>query len=145
MELQFYGPGYVPQFTGFGCAAHVCCAATTIDSASENLNTGAVNTAACNNFVLGGIEPINSAYITKSAQFYPFYSTTVRNGSCTWHEGGKFLPNTTNDFGGSSTSEFGPLLKTLVPDHRIQDGGAHRQLQQQGHAEPLPSDVSTVK
>ena len=22
MELQFYGPGYVPQFEGFGCAAH---------------------------------------------------------------------------------------------------------------------------
>ena len=32
MELQFYGPGYVPQFEGFGCTAHQYCAAMTIDS-----------------------------------------------------------------------------------------------------------------
>ena len=38
-----------------------------------------------------------------------------RYGSCTWQEGGKFLPGTTNDFGGSSTTEFGPLLKTVYP------------------------------
>ena len=49
------------------------------------------------------------------AQFYPFYSTTVRYGSCTWQEGGKYLPRTTNDFGGSSTTEYGPLLKTVYP------------------------------
>ena len=36
MELQFYGPGYVPQFEGFGCTATQYCAAMTIDSlASE--------------------------------------------------------------------------------------------------------------
>jgi hypothetical protein len=68
MELQFYGPGWVPQFNGFGCTAHQYCAAMTIDSASENQNTGAVNTAACNNFILGGIEPVNWAYITKSGK-----------------------------------------------------------------------------
>ena len=32
MELQFYGPGYVPQFEGFGCSAKQYCAAMTIDS-----------------------------------------------------------------------------------------------------------------
>ena len=32
MELQFYGPGYVPQFEGFGCSATQYCAAMTIDS-----------------------------------------------------------------------------------------------------------------
>ena len=32
MELQFYGPGYVPQFEGFGCTANQYCAAMTIDS-----------------------------------------------------------------------------------------------------------------
>ena len=68
MELQFYGPGYVPQFTGFGCAAHVYCAAMTIDSFVNNLNTGVPNTAACNAYVLGGIEPINWAYVTKSGK-----------------------------------------------------------------------------
>ena len=66
MELQFYGPGYVPQFEGFGCAATVYCAAMTIDSRTLDQNTGILNTKACNNFVLGGQEPINWAYITRS-------------------------------------------------------------------------------
>ena len=66
MELQFYGPGYVPQFEGFGCAATAYCAAMTIDSRTLNQNNGVENTAACNNYILGGPEPINWAYITKS-------------------------------------------------------------------------------
>ena len=66
MELQFYGPGYVPQFEGFGCTAHQYCAAMTIDSRTVNQNTGVENTSACNNYILGGAEPINWAYITKS-------------------------------------------------------------------------------
>ena len=41
MELQFYGPGYVPQFEGFGCTAHQYCAAMTIDSRTLDQNTGA--------------------------------------------------------------------------------------------------------
>jgi hypothetical protein len=68
MELQFYGPGYVPQFEGFGCSAHQYCAAMTIDSFVSNQNTGVDNTSACNNFILGGVEPINWAYITKSGK-----------------------------------------------------------------------------
>ena len=66
LELQFYGPGYVPQFEGFGCAATVYCAAMTIDSRTLNQNNGVENNADCNNYVLGGPEPINWAYITKS-------------------------------------------------------------------------------
>jgi hypothetical protein len=66
MELQFYGPGYVPQFEGFGCAATTYCAAMTIDSRTLNQNNGVENNAACNNYILGGPEPINWAYITKS-------------------------------------------------------------------------------
>ena len=66
MELQFYGPGYVPQFEGFGCAATVYCAAMTIDSRTLDQNNGVENNAACNNYILGGPEPINWAYITKS-------------------------------------------------------------------------------
>ena len=74
MELQFYGPGYVPQFEGFGCTAHQYCAAMTIDSLSEDQNhgpadsNGTPNNADCNDFVLGGEEPVNWAYITKSGQ-----------------------------------------------------------------------------
>ena len=50
------------------------------------------------------------------AQFYPIFSTTFRHGSCTWQEGGRFLPGTINNFGGTSTAEFGPLLKVLFPE-----------------------------
>jgi hypothetical protein len=66
LELQFYGPGYVPQFEGFGCAATVYCAAMTIDSRTLDQNNGVLNNADCNNYILGGQEPINWAYITKS-------------------------------------------------------------------------------
>jgi hypothetical protein len=66
MELQFYGPGYVPQFEGFGCSAKQYCAAMTIDSLTENQATGAGNNSDCSNYILGGIEPINWAYVTKS-------------------------------------------------------------------------------
>jgi hypothetical protein len=68
MELQFYGPGYVPQFEGFGCTATQYCAAMTIDSRTLDQNTGVENTAACNQFILGGPEPINWAYVTRSGQ-----------------------------------------------------------------------------
>src|SRR5437588_11002137 len=72
MELQFYGPGYVPQFEGFGCTATQYCAAMTIDSRTLDQNhgtgLGAENTAACNNFVLGGPEPVNWAYVTKTGK-----------------------------------------------------------------------------
>jgi hypothetical protein len=68
MELQFYGPGYVPQFEGFGCTATQYCAAMTIDSRTLNQNTGVENTAACDNYILGGAEPINWAYITTSGR-----------------------------------------------------------------------------
>ena len=68
MELQFYGPGYVPQFEGFGCTAHQYCAAMTIDSRTLNQNTGVENTKACNNYILGGPEPVNWAYITRSGK-----------------------------------------------------------------------------
>jgi hypothetical protein len=68
MELQFYGPGYVPQFEGFGCTKTQYCAAMTIDSFNLNQNNGVGNTSACNNYVLGGPEPINWAYITKSGK-----------------------------------------------------------------------------
>jgi hypothetical protein len=83
MELQFYGPGYVPQFEGFGCAATVYCAAMTIDSRTLDQNAGTFNSAACNNYILGGQEPINWAYITRSgvsqAPANPLFTGTFSN------------------------------------------------------------------
>ena len=69
MELQFYGPGWVPQFDGFGCTATKWCANLTIDSLSDQDNTGIQQNADClNNHFLVGEEPINWAYITKSGK-----------------------------------------------------------------------------
>ena len=46
----------------------------------------------------------------KGALFYPLYSTTGSGGTCAWREGGRFMPGTTNAFGGTSTSEYGSLF-----------------------------------
>jgi len=89
MELQFYPPGYVEQFEGFGCTATQYCAAMTIDSRTQDQNngapgsTGTENTAACNDYVLGGPEPINWAYITRNghsqAPANPLFTGTLSN------------------------------------------------------------------
>jgi hypothetical protein len=69
MELQLYTPGWVPQFTGFGCTATKWCANMTIDSLSDQDNTGVQQNADClENHFLVGEEPINWAYITKSGK-----------------------------------------------------------------------------
>jgi hypothetical protein len=45
------------------------------------------------------------------ARFYPFFSTRhAESVGCLWQLGGAHIPGTTNTFGGSSASEFGPLL-----------------------------------
>jgi len=64
----------------------------------------------CN--VLTGANCVNPP---NGAQFYPFFSTRINHGTCTWQEGGNFIPGTKNNFGGSSTSEFGSLLGTVYP------------------------------
>jgi hypothetical protein len=83
MELQFYGPGYVPQFEGFGCSATQYCAAMTIDSFLLDQNSGAATNADCGNYILGGIEPINWAYVTRSgvsqAPANPLFTGTFSN------------------------------------------------------------------
>jgi hypothetical protein len=62
MELQFYPPGWVPQFTGFDCPGTKWCVSLTIDSLNIDQNNGVVNNAACANLV--GLEPVNWAYLT---------------------------------------------------------------------------------
>ncbi len=49
------------------------------------------------------------------ANFYPFYSTGTSGSQCVWQLGGAYIPGTTNLFGGSSATEFGPLLQSLYP------------------------------
>jgi hypothetical protein len=66
MELQFYPPGWVPQFTGFDCVGTKWCVALTIDSLNIDQNNGVNNNAACANLV--GLEPVNWAYLTFSGK-----------------------------------------------------------------------------
>jgi hypothetical protein len=66
MEMQFYPPGWAPFIIGISCDPTRWCSALTIDSFSENENTGADQNAACQAAALGGIEYVNFAFITKS-------------------------------------------------------------------------------
>jgi len=52
----------------------------------------------------------------RGAAFYPFFTTGVHAGTCTFQQGGNFIPGTINHFGGSSTTEFGKLLAVPYPD-----------------------------
>jgi hypothetical protein len=62
MELQFYPPGYVQQFTGFSCDATKWCAAVAIFGLSDSLTQ--TNNIDC--LQRAGEEFANFAYLTKS-------------------------------------------------------------------------------
>jgi hypothetical protein len=47
----------------------------------------------------------------RGSKFYPFFSTTGKGTACLWQEGGPHIAGTTNNFGGSSTTEFGTKAK----------------------------------
>ena len=47
------------------------------------------------------------------ALFYPIYSTTSVSGHCWWQLGGPLIPGTTNNFGGSSATEYSTLLGSV--------------------------------
>jgi hypothetical protein len=47
--------------------------------------------------------------------FYPFYSTGKNASGCFWQEGGPYIPGTTQRFGGSAHTEFGPLRVIHYP------------------------------
>src|SRR5262249_48895340 len=66
MEMQFYPPGVAAKPFGVSCGSTQWCAAMTIDSFSQNENTGVVNNADC--LARAGEEYVNFALITKSGQ-----------------------------------------------------------------------------
>jgi hypothetical protein len=49
------------------------------------------------------------------ASFYPFYTTGLDGKGCVWQLGGADIKGTTNTFGGSSTTAYGPLLLLAYP------------------------------
>jgi hypothetical protein len=50
-----------------------------------------------------------------NSEFYPFYSTTQSAGTCWWQFGGRFIPGTDKQFGGSAGAEFGSLRDIQYP------------------------------
>jgi hypothetical protein len=64
MELQFYPPGFAPQFAASSCDATRWCVALTIDSLSEDAFTGQTLNASCTAAIGGSIEYVNFAYLT---------------------------------------------------------------------------------
>jgi hypothetical protein len=66
MELQFYPPGWVNQFNSQSCDVTRWCSALNIDSLSRDPVNGMDLNPTCQNQILGGIEPVNFAFITKN-------------------------------------------------------------------------------
>jgi hypothetical protein len=56
------------------------------------------------------------------APFYPFFTTRVHDGTCTWQEGGNFIPGTIDHFGGSAHAEYGRLPRVAFPVPPLADG-----------------------
>ena len=52
-----------------------------------------------------------------TGSFYPIYTTIASEGQegCVWQEGGALIPHTINSFGGTSTTEYGPLVLLYYP------------------------------
>ena len=118
MELQFYPPGFVKQFNGNSCDARSWCAAMTIDSLSEDPVNGTTLNNTCQNQILGGLEYVNFAFLTKSGtpigppnplQFNPATSgNPTRNAGVLFMRQGDRLSVTLHDTANG--------LKTVVDD-----------------------------
>ncbi len=63
-ELQFYPPGWVPQFASQSCDATRWCIALNIDSLAEDPINGTTLNPACAKQILGGTEYVNFAFLT---------------------------------------------------------------------------------
>jgi hypothetical protein len=63
-ELQFYPPGWIPQFAGSSCDPTKWCVALNIDSLSENPFTAQTLNPTCQSQILGGVEYVNFAFLT---------------------------------------------------------------------------------
>ncbi|HZU61582.1 MAG TPA: hypothetical protein VE983_11485 [Solirubrobacteraceae bacterium] len=68
MELQFYPPGWIPQWANTSCDPRAWCAALTIDSLSVNPVAGTMLNTTCQNEISGGLEYVNFAYLTHNGE-----------------------------------------------------------------------------
>jgi hypothetical protein len=49
------------------------------------------------------------------AAFYPIYTTRHDAGRCLWQLGGPNIAGTQQNFGGTSTAEYGPIQAVFYP------------------------------
>jgi hypothetical protein len=56
-----------------------------------------------------------AASTSNGAEFYPLFVVRTTGQGCLWYEAGSAFPGQTQTFGGSSTTEFGPLLRLDYP------------------------------
>jgi hypothetical protein len=87
-------------------------------SRSESDDTAFRIQTPCQRHILNPADPqpgVGCVNPPPGSDFYPFYSTTDRGGTCWWQEGGPYIPNTANDFGGSAQAEYGPLRAISYP------------------------------
>jgi hypothetical protein len=52
------------------------------------------------------------------------YTTQARDRNCAWQQGGTLIPGTTDTFGGTSTSEYGPELTFYYPAFPFDPAGS---------------------
>jgi hypothetical protein len=73
----------------------------------------------CQRHVYNPMDPSPGAGCVNPAvgsTFYPIFTTTTGPaGSCIWQEGGGSIAGTTNNFGGTSTAEYGALTESIYP------------------------------
>jgi hypothetical protein len=128
LDADFDGVGYANNWAGtLANAAQDRALHSTPILFTSPLSNGANFDRVASETDLPAIEPacnvLTGAGCTNpppGASFYPFYSTVnVANNQggnsqgdfgCQWGEGGAFIPNATNTFGGSSTTAYGSLL-----------------------------------
>jgi len=79
----------------------------------------AVEGSSCN--VLTGAGCVNPP---PGAIFYPIYTTTSTSGQCWWQVGGPLIPGTTNNFGGSSATEYSTLLGSVYQTGTVSRPGS---------------------
>lgn len=79
----------------------------------------AIEGSSCNRLTTAGcVNP------PQGALFYPIYTTTSVSGQCWWQLGGPQIPGTTNNFGGSSATEYSTLLGSVYQSGTVSRPGS---------------------
>ncbi len=87
-------------------------------SRNESSDTAFRVDVPCQRHVLNPSDPspgVGCVNPPPNSVFYPFYTTRNTGLGCMWQEGGRYIPGTTNTFGGNSHAEYGPLRVVSYP------------------------------